>query len=162
MSCTISYDNRETCTNVVPSSCVPYTGYLSDAVKTSEEFEECKPNINDVFKALQKLIDQIKASLGDNKNLDKLCLDFDPETVTQEELNQIYITELCNLKTLIPDAETGIDPSTILLAIDLLCLQDPSCEPQETYTLIQVLTKLITGYCNLLARVTAIENILNI
>lgn len=155
----LSYDNRETCTTLLPSSCIPYTGYISPSIEADIK---CRPNINDIIKAIQDLIDKIKAGLGDNTTLDEKCLSFDPATVTQSQLNQIFITELCTIKDLIADLPTTVDPNTINIAINLLCLIDPLCTPQTTYTLTEILIKLVTAYCNLLTRVQTIENILNI
>ena len=153
----LTYDNRETCTTLLPSSCIPYVGYISPSI---QEDITCRPNINDIIKALQELI--VKSSLGDNTTLTNECLTFTPATVTQSQLNQIFITELCNIKQQLADLPTTIDPNTINIAIDLLCLIDPSCTPQTTYTLTEILIKLVTAYCNLLTRVQNIENILNI
>lgn len=153
-------DNRETCTVLVPSSCVPYTGYISTSIQA--DMPDCRPNINDTLKAIQELIDRIKAKLGDNTTLDEECLDIEPATVTQKDINQVLITEVCVLKTLVGTLGGPIDPDTILLAVDLLCLIDPSCDPQASYTLTEIITKLVTAYCNLLARVVNIETILNI
>lgn len=154
-----SYDNRETCGTLLPSSCVPYTGVINDSIKDNIP---CRPNINDIIKNIQNLIDKIKESLGDNTTLDPECLTFDPTTVTQSELNQEIITELCNLKDAVTALQQPIDPNTINIAIDLLCLVDPGCTPQTTYTLTDILIKLVAAYCDLLADVTNIKNILNL
>lgn len=156
----LSYDNRETCVAPLPSSCVPYTGEINDIIKA--DLPLCKPNINDIFKSLQTLIDKIQKSLGDNKTLDKECLTFAPATVTQKELNQIFVDELCEIKTILGTIDGGIDPATIKLAVDLLCLIEPLCEPKEEYTLTEIITKLVAAYCSLLTRVTNIEILLNI
>lgn len=163
MSCdNISYDNRETCPIVHSSSCVAYTGNIADSIKALNILPECKPNINDIFKALQALIDKINTNLGDNKTLDKKCLTFDKLTINQKDLNQLFITELCAIKTLIGNSNTTVDPATIQIAVNLLCLQDPLCITATTYSLQTILTKLITAYCGLLTRVTTIETLLNI
>lgn len=154
-----SNDNRELCGLIVPSSCIPFTGYVSAAIKPTLP---CRPNINDVVEQLQILIDKINTELGRNSTLDKKCLTFTPATVKQVELNQLFITELCAIKTTLAGLSLDIDPDLIMLAVNLLCLQDPACTPQATYTLTEVITKLITAYCNLLTRVTAIETLLNI
>ena len=154
-----SYDNRESCVTTVPSSCVPYTGYLS-----AQLFPEgaCKPNVNDILRKLQDIVDTIQSSLGDNKQLDKGCLTFDATTASQKTINQQLITQLCAAKLAITvlQAQT-INPDNILIAIDLLCLLDPQCEPATTYTLTDIITKLVVNYCNLLERVIAIETALN-
>jgi hypothetical protein len=154
------YDNRNTCGETLPSSCIPYTGYVSDTIKN---LLPCRPNINDVVKNLQILIDDVKAKLGDNTTLDETCLDFDPATATQKAINQELITELCTIKTQVENLIDGtIDPDLINVAISLLCLEDPACEVAETYTLTDILNKLVTNYCSLLDRVVNIESILNI
>lgn len=161
MSCdNLSFDNRETCATLVPSSCIPYTGYVSPNI--AEDIPQCRPNINDILKALQELIDKIKDSLGDNTTLDKDCLDFDAAIVKQVELNQLFIDELCAIKAQIGSVDAPIDPNLILLIVNLLCLEDPACDPKTSYTLQEIIVKLITAYCDLLARVTNIETILNI
>lgn len=158
----LSYDNRETCINVVSSSCVPYTGYISAAAIATTNIPECKPNINDLFKAIQTLIDKINTGIGNNTTLDKKCLTISVPTVTQKELNQLYIDELCAIKAQLALLGGPIDPSTIELAINMLCLTDPTCDLNPTYTLDVILTRLVNAYCGLLTRVTAIETILNI
>lgn len=154
-----STDNRETCGTQLPSSCIPFTGYISNRVK---EDLPCRPNINDVLTNIQNIIDGIKDSLGDNTALTKECFDFNPATATQQVINQEIITKLCALKTAVEALQEPIDPDTINIAVNLLCLLDEGCDPQTTYTLTEILTKLITAYCNLLTRVVNIETILNI
>lgn len=158
--CINSYDNRETCVQLLPSSCIPYVGYISTTIKAS--ILECRPNINDILKALQDYIDKIQLSLGDNKTLDKKCLAFIPLTVTQVSLNQLFINEICGIKTQMGIVGSPVNATTLTLAVNLLCLQDPACTPQTTYTLQEIVTKLITAYCNLKTRVTAIETYLNL
>lgn len=158
MCCNEYKDNRESCGEVISSSCVPYVGYIHDEL--SNEFK-CKPNINDILKKVQELIFETKEYLGDNSKLKLSCLeDSLEEGFSQEEFNQVLIKELCELKKVLGDG--NIDPDNIKLAISLLCLQDPSCDPKQEYTIKELFTKLIAGYCNLLSRVKNIENILNI
>lgn len=153
----LSYDNRETCVNLVPSSCVPYTGYISDTIKDSLP---CRPNVNDVLKKLQELIDTIQGNVGDPSTLNS-CLDL-PDGVTYAQLIQIIFNEICAIKTVLTDLPTAPDPDTITFAIDILCLLDPSCTPQTSYTLTEIILKLITAYCSLSARVKTLEDTLNL
>lgn len=159
MSCeNISSDNRETCVTLLPSSCIPFTGAMTDAVKAL--VTQCRPNINDVIKAIEDLIDQIRLQTIDT---DLTCLQLSDDSVdTQPELNQLIVDQLCLIKDQIATLGTPIDPNAINVIIDLMCLQDPSCDPPTSYTLQQVLVKLITAYCNLLTRVTTIETFLNL
>lgn len=159
MACNEYTDNRESCGNVLSSSCVPYTGYISDTIK--DDFK-CKPNINDVFKRIQELLDEIKESLGDNTKLKLLCLEGQiNEEFSQKDLNQQLINKICELEGLISN-NNEINPELIKITINLLCLQDPSCDPKEQYSIVELFQKLIVAHCNLLGRVQAIENILNI
>lgn len=163
MNCNnLSYDNRETCTVSVPTSCSPYTGYLSSVLFPNQPEQPCRPNANDIFKVIQEAIDAITAKLGDNTTLNNNCLSFDPETATQAEINQAIITQLCLLKTSVESLGGAIDPDSIMLAVDLLCLQDPSCDPQVSYSLLTIINKLLTAVCNHENRIAAIETILNI
>lgn len=161
MDCTaLSYDNRETCSLLVPSSCVPYTGYIATSLVPL--LPPCKPNINDVLKALQDLLDTTRAKLGNNTTLNKECFTFNPALATQKDINQEMITKICALITAVNALGGPVDPTTIQVAIDLLCLETPGCTVPATYTLQEILEKLVTAYCNLLTRVTNIETILNI
>lgn len=151
-------DNRDACSVVLPSGCVPYTGYLST---TLAPLVTCKPNINDIMKLLQDSLDKINTNLGDNTTLDVQCLgQINASTATQKDLNQLFITNLCTILSGLGNG--GIDPNSIILPIDLLCLIDPSCEVQSTYTLVEAITKLVTNYCSLATRVKTIETTLNL
>lgn len=156
-----SYDNRETCTNQVTSSCVPFTGYVNTAITA---VLPCRPNVNDVLKAIQDIIDAIKLKLGDNTTLvvDEDCTTLDVDTATQKDINQKLFDELCALKATVATLGGAIDPTTIMLAVDLLCLQDEACEPASSYNLLVVINKLLVAYCNHETRLAAIESILNI
>ena len=142
MAIDTSYDNRETCGNqIVPTSCLPYTGYVSDTIK---DLLPCRPNANDVFKNLQILVDDIKAGLGDNRKLDSDCFDFNPEEDSQKQLNQELISKVCDLTTKVEELIEGqVDPNLIKLAVDLLCLEDTGYEPKTEYTLTEIIVKLI-------------------
>ena len=154
-------DNRATCTSPVPSACVPYTGYVSDSISDALP---CKPNVNDVIAQMQDLIDKMYASRGDNTSLDILCLPdtLDVSTATQKDINQAVFTLLCQLQTTLSSITGSSDANNLSVTIDLSCLQDPSCTPQTSYTLITVLTKLVLNYCDLNTRTTRIEQLLNI
>jgi len=156
----VSYDNRETCAVTLPSSCIPYTGYVDPLI---EPALPCRPNINDVAKKLQLLIADIEAKLGDNTTLDKACLTtLTPATATQKDINQRLITELCAIKAQLTQLAQPIDPNLIRVAVNLLCLQDPACTPQSTYTVQELFTKLLVGYCNMENRLNAVEQLLNL
>lgn len=152
-------DNRDACSALLPSSCIPYTGSLNNSIKNNLN---CRPNINDVLQKVQDLIDNINSKLGDNTKLDKKSFDIDPLTVTQEELNQLFINTLDTVNSTINILNGSINPDLINLAVDLLCLTDASCEPKVSYTLTEIINKLLSNYCSLLTRVQTIETTLNI
>ena len=156
-----SNDNRETCALVVPSSCIPYTGIVTTVI--DKDLPACRPNINDVFTSLQTTIDKIQTSLGDNTTLVVDCMtSINPATATQSQINQAILVKLCALQELISGEDVEIDPSTILITINMLCLINEECEPQTAYTLTEILTMLVTAYCDLLSRVKIIETFLNL
>jgi hypothetical protein len=156
MAIDTSYDNRETCGNqLVPTSCLPYTGYVSDTIK---DLLHCRQNANDVFKNLQILIDDIKKGLGDNTKLDATCFDFNPSEDSQQQLNQELLSKVCDLSDKVEQLiNDQINPDLIKLAVNLLCLDDAGCEPKTEYTLTELITKLIAKYCDLATRVTNLE-----
>jgi hypothetical protein len=155
---TFSYDNRETCGSIIPSGCIGYTGYISTTIADSLP---CRPNINDIVKKLQELVDQINVTIGDNSTLEN-CLGIDSENFVQSDFNEAVAAEICALKALLTGVDADIDPNSIKLAVDLLCLLDPTCTPQVTYTLVEVINKLVTKVCNLETRLTTVETYLNI
>jgi hypothetical protein len=160
MECNLYPDNRDSGVNFIPSSNVPYTGYVSESFK---DHLPCKPNVNDLIKLIEDSLDTLTTSLGDNTKLNPQCLGFTPATATQQTINQQSINLLCSLRADVEDLKNKtIDPSTLQIAIDLLCLQQQGCEPQTTYSLLHILTQLVSSYCNLQDRVQNIENILNI
>lgn len=156
----LSQDNREACSTLIPSGCVPYTGYVSDSIKT---LLSCRPNINDIFKVLQNSIDSINLAIGDNKQLTIGCFtDLDISVASQKDINQSIFNKICTLTSSVTALDGGVNPDLINLAVDLLCLADSSCEPKASYTLTEVIVKLLTNYCSLLTRVQTIESTLNL
>lgn len=153
MGIDITYDNRQTCGLTLPTSCLPYTGYVSDSIK---DLIPCKPNANDIFKQLQILIDNLKKTLGDNTQLDKKCVDFVTSVGTQQELNQELIDQICSIKDALGLLDTS-DSDNIMIEMNLGCLQEAGCAPKTEYSVKEILTKLVTNYCSLLSRIEALE-----
>jgi hypothetical protein len=152
-------DKRKECGDKLPSVCVDYTGKISPLIKDKIK---CSPNVDDILEQVQIVIENIKKTLGDNTKLNKKCLtSLDPLTVTQQGINQKFIDEICALKTLVADLDLP-DASTILITIDLLCLENVNCDIPTAYTLLDILQRIITKICNLETRVQAIETLLNI
>lgn len=152
-------DNRESCGTLVPSSCVPHTGYISPLIKDNIP---CRPNINDINEKIQKLIEEIKESLGDNKTLDTKCTNLDAQKVKQVELNQKFIDLICELLDWKNNLDLTVHPEDIDIPIDLSCLGDTNCEPNATYTLLDVLQRFLVTLCNHSNRIKNIETVLNI
>lgn len=152
-------DNRESCGTLVPSSCVPHTGYVSELIKDSVP---CRPNINDINERLQKLIEEIKENLGDNKTLKTKCTDLDAQKVKQVELNQKFIDLICDLLDWKNNLDLTVHPDKVDIPIDLSCLGDTNCEPKATYTLLDVLRRFLVVLCNHSTRIKNIETVLNL
>lgn len=152
-----SYDNRETCTALIPSGCIPYTGYISDNIK--DNLPDCKPNANDVLKAIQERLDRLIYLFGETKDLS--CIGSTTGEYIQSEVNEFVLSEICALKASVNQALT-IDPEQIKIVIDILCLDDQNCVPKEEYTLRELFERLFTSFCDLNDRVKNIEQLLNL
>lgn len=149
------------CPEKLPSSCVTYTGKVSALVKN---ILPCDPTVTDVIEKAYKLLEDIKNSLGDNRLLDKKCLTFNPLIVKQSELNQIYNNKLCELATDLANVADNItlDAINVTMEINLLCIESGLCDPQTTYTLADILRKMVTKICNHEDRLVVIETLLGI
>lgn len=154
-------DGRFNCSTTISSACVDYTGKVSKLVKDTIP---CKPNVNDVIESSYKLLEVIKKSLGDNRLLDEKCLSFNNLIVTQEELNQIFIDKICEFITLLNNVSStiSIDASRVFMEINLLCIESGLCTPQVTYTLSDILNKMVLKICDHETRITAIETFLGL
>lgn len=141
------------CGNIVPSSCVPYTGpdltILADPTTLA-----CNANINDVFTIFDTTVKGILTGI-DLTGLNPRCLTFTPATVTMAQLSQVQIDKICSLDsqvttltTLINDLDIGSEQITI----DLLCLTPAAAACQtaaNTYSLLAVLNTMLNEICAL-------------
>lgn len=152
-----SYDNRETCTSLLPSSCIPYTGVISDNIK--DKLPECRPNINDVLKGVQERLDRLIYLFGETKNVE--CIGSTTGDFIQSDINEYVLSEIKKLKCYLNETGT-INPESIKIAIDLLCFNDPDCFAKTEFSIQEVFEKLVSGYCDLTERVKNIELLLNI
>lgn len=159
MPCTDCKDSRVNCSDKISSTCVPYNGKVSPLIK---DLIPCDPNVNDVLEQVQTLIEKIKKGLGDNTYLDKKCLSYNPLTVTQKDLNQEFTNDICALRTAVSGLSTAIDASTFMIAIDLLCLTNVTCAIPTTYSLLDILERILVKLCDHETRITAIETFLNL
>lgn len=155
-----SYDNRGTCVNMTPTGCQPYTGYVGEDL---DNLLPCRPNANDIFKFILLTLENLETKLGDNTKLDKSCLSFTADDISQKDLNQEFITQICLLKSLLVTISGQfINADNIIADVNLGCLIEDGCEPQPEYSVLDVLKKLLIGYCNLLDRVTILEETINL
>jgi len=160
--------SKYNCGNVIPSSCVPFTG--KDLTFLSEEDLElfpCDANINDVIfyidKYLKVLVD------GNNfTELDKDCFDFDPLTIDAKGLHQLEITKICLLEgrvTAVEDQLADLNIGAETLVIDLLCLT-PDAEAcavaTNTYTLQSILQLFVAKLCDHETRILELEAALEV
>ncbi len=154
-------DPRINCPNPLPSTCVPYTGKVSSLIKN---FVPCSPNINDIIEQIQKLIEDVKRSLGDNKTLVKNCFEFNNTIVTQVELNQLLLDKCCILQTELDNVgdDLSITALQVTMDINLLCIESELCDPLTTYTLDAIIRKMVLKFCELETRVKAIEDFLGL
>lgn len=154
-------DGRFNCPDTMSSACIDFTGKVSLSIKDKIA---CKPNLNDILEELQKIVDTMKQSLGDNRLLEKNCFEFNSLLITQEELNQLLLDKLCELQTAIANIGTGLtlDAANIIMEIDLMCVESGLCTPLVQYTLADILHKMVTKICNHETRITAIETFLGL
>lgn len=154
-------DGRLNCPDPIASTCVDYVGKVSTLIKN---VVPCKPNLNDILEQIQKLLEGIKTSLGDNRLLDKKCLTFNGLIVTQKELNQIFIDKFCELETAIANIgdTLTLDAARITMEINLLCIENELCDPLVTYDLATILTKMVLKICDHETRIAAIETFLGL
>lgn len=143
-------DPRNKCGSVIPSSCVPFTGAKPSFV--SEEDFPCNVNMDDMIKNLSTQIEEILAGI-DLTLSDKRCLDYNPETVTVSELQQIHNDELCAFKARIETLEESVNSLNIaskLISLNLGCMTPSTnpCSPNTNlYTLYYILNTFKTELC---------------
>lgn len=112
-------DPRKNCGQIVPSSCVPYTGTKPDFL--DEDDFPCDVNITDIVQETTDKIDEMLSDI-DLIELDEQCLDFDPATVKIKELHQIEIDKICALDAQVTTLQETLDDLDIgaeIVTIDL-------------------------------------------
>lgn len=112
-------DPRKNCGQIIPDSCVPFTGTKPDFVD-ADDFP-CDVNVADIIKLTIAEVDRIDEEI-DLTDLDERCLDFDPAIVKVKELHQAEIDKICALDASVTTLQNAIDDLNIgteLVAIDL-------------------------------------------
>ena len=158
----MSFNPKCNCGQILPSSCVPFSG--KDLTFVTEDNQlECDASIDDViFKidaALKKLIDG-----NDLTGLDKECLEFDPATITPAALHQFEITQICLNKASIEALQTqfnNLNIGTSIITIDLPdCLEAdaaPCAVGVNEYQLINLLILFANMLCDHETRISNLE-----
>jgi hypothetical protein len=154
-------DPKYNCGQVLPSSCVPYTGSDLTVLDNPTDLS-CDANINDVIKILDTKIKTLMDS-NDLTSLDEKCFDFDPDTVTNVELHQLEIDKLCLLEanlTALTEQFNELNIGSLPLTLNLLCMAPAASAcaiSPNTYTLLSILNTLIAKICDHETRITNLE-----
>lgn len=121
-------DPKYNCGNVVPTSCVPYSGYkdlkvLAFLFPDNEDKQEldCNANATDVISVFDDAFEVLFQAI-DLTEINPEELDFDPAQVTLLELLQILVTGVSNNETEINTLSTAFEEWDIddeLVEVDL-------------------------------------------
>lgn len=159
-------NSKFNCGQIIPSSCVPYTGKDLTFLLPEDQLE-CDANINDAIFEIDK---QIKILVDGNNltGLDKECFDFDPATVTPAQLHQLEITKICSnegsiaaLTTQFNNLDIGIEVVTIDLPDCLEPLAAPCLVGTNQYQLITLLNLFAAKLCDHETRIAELESIVD-
>lgn len=149
-------NTKYNCGQIIPSSCVPYTG--SDlTVLSINETLDCNANINDVIKVLDAKI-KILQDDNDFTTLSPRCLNFTPATITNIALHQMEIDEICAAKAQILALQTqfnDLDIGNQLITVDLGCLASSGAacaSGTNTYTIRSLFNLVFNTLCTLLGQ----------
>lgn len=148
--------NKYNCGQVLPSSCVPFTGKdLTILVEPNEL--SCDANLDEVIEKLDQAIKKLMDS-NDFTELEPVedCFEFNPATVTAKELHALEIEKLCihegqiaALQQQLNDLNIGNEIITINLPT---CLQPdaaPCAVGTNEYQLISLLMLFANKLCDL-------------
>lgn len=135
---------------IFPSSSVLFTGELPQFISADDV--PCDANLDEIIKEMNDKLQDLLDS-NDFTELDKKCLDFNPETVKAKELHQKEIDKICSIDAQLSQLIQDVDNLNIgsqHITIDLKCLKpegDPCEISQDTYTLLSVLNILVNEIC---------------
>lgn len=158
----MSDKKKYNCGQIVPSSCVPFTGKDLTFV-TDEDQLTCDANINDVIEKIDAAL-KVLVDANNFSTLVKNCLDFDPATVTAVELHQLEINTLCLHKGQIESLQTQFNEwniGTEVLGINLGCLTPAAADcavAANQYQLIALLQLFAAKLCDHETRITNLES----
>lgn len=158
----MSNSSKYNCGQILPSSCIPFTGSALTFLVEPDELE-CDANINDVIAFIDKYLKKVIDG-NDFSELETDCLTFNPETVTAKELHALEIAEICVLKGQVEALNTLItelDISTEIITIDLECLAPDAaaCEvASNQYTLQSILQLFRSKLCDFETRISNLES----
>lgn len=160
---------KYTCGNIIPSSCVPYTGNQDLAIlpyvfPTEETPElDCNANINDVLDLYDQAIDKL-VDFVDLSELEPGDLVFDPETVTVGELFEIVLTAIETNNAEIESVQTQLDEFSVedaIINIDLGELAPAASQcavAPDAYPLINILVLFANKIIELEERIEILES----
>lgn len=142
--------SKFTCGNIVPSSCVPFTGKDLKFLSVEDQIE-CDANVDEVVDKISIAIDDIQKAI-DVANHTATCLTLtNPKTV--KSVLQAQSDKICALNasvTALQQQLSSLNISSELITIDLGCLA-PAAAPCQagtnTYTLISILTLFKNEIC---------------
>src|ERR1700749_377269 len=119
---------KYTCGNIVPSSCVPFTGKDLKFLSVDEQ-PACDANIDDVFDKISIAIDALKQAT-DMATQTLSCRTL-PTTKTVKTVMQAHADKICALSAVVTALQSqlaGLDIADELITINLGCLA-PSAAP---------------------------------
>ena len=153
--------SKYNCGEIVPSSCVPYTGTDLTVLRDPSDLP-CNANINDVIAILDTTLKGVLTNI-DLTGLNPRCLAFTPATVTVGGLFQVQTDEICALEAglaTVTDLINNLNIGNELITINLLCLA-PSAAPclvaPSTYTLLAVLNAMVFEICSLQTEISELS-----
>lgn len=140
-------DNRDTCAQVVYSSCVRYSGEVNEII--DEDQLGCPPNINDVIEQLLEVVKTIKENT-DIKEVDSSCLSDCPTCDakdTHKDLFEYIIKALCSITDRLKTVEE-IDIMSTKFNVNLSCFNNPCINNSNNeHTLIEVISLFANELC---------------
>lgn len=142
--------NKYSCGNLIPSSCVPYTGGNLSFL-TSDHQPACDANIDDVFTSIGHAIDTLQKAVDVSLHTFPCGTLSSPKTAAK--VLQDHSDKICALSASLAALQqivAGENIANELVTIDLKCLASAASPCQvstNTYSLISILNLLVTQIC---------------
>jgi hypothetical protein len=139
-----------TCGNIIPSSCVPFTGKDLKFLSVEEQ-PACDANIDDVFDKISIAIDNLKQAT--DMATQTLTCGTLPVTKSVKTVLQAHADKICALNAVVTALQTqlaSLDIANELITINLGCLSASAAPCQQgtnTYSLISILALFASEIC---------------